>query len=95
MHLPDYPFKRKTYTYKIYSKSSYEWDDSLVWDVGSWSTGIEKGLVGVWKNDVVSEPRFRSVINSGDAEMEITLARPFGNFGEGIVTGKQIGRAHV
>jgi hypothetical protein len=82
MHLPDYPTTKKTFTYKVYSKSSYEWD-TLVWDVDTWSTGTEKAIVGIWKNDVISDPSFRSVINSGDAEMEITLARPFDNFGEG------------
>lgn len=86
MHIIDtalYPTIKKNYVYKVYSKSSSEWDN-FKWDIGDWSLGIEKGLVGIWRNDVISSPSFTSVINSGDAEMEIRLARNFDDYGEGV-----------
>jgi len=79
----DTTYYKKNYIYKVYAKSTFEWD-SFKWDIGKWSTGLEKGLIAIWRNDVISEPTFQSTINSGDAEMVIRLARPFDNFGENL-----------
>ncbi len=89
MHIIDtelYPTIKKNYVYKVYAKSSYEWDN-FKWDIGNWSTGSEKALVGIWRNDVISSPTFQSVLNSGDAEMQVRLARDFDNYGEDVDIG--------
>lgn len=38
--------------------------------------------VATWSKEVLSEPAFKSVINSGDGELSIHLARSFDDFGE-------------
>ena len=40
--------------------------------------------VGVWADDVITEPTFRTSINSGPSEMMVRLARNFDNFGEDV-----------
>lgn len=39
-------------------------------------------LVATWTKEVISEPRFRSVINGGPGQLIVELARPFDDFGE-------------
>lgn len=41
-------------------------------------------LTAVWTKEVISEPRFRTVINGGPGEMNIELARPFDDFNEDV-----------
>jgi hypothetical protein len=47
----------------------------------SYSAGV---LQGVWSEDVISEPRFPTVINGGPGELRVRLARGFENYGEGV-----------
>lgn len=39
-------------------------------------------LVATWTKEVISEPRFRSVINGGPGQLLVELSRPFDDFGE-------------
>lgn len=73
---------KKTFTYKVLAPDEPKWDDVL-WDFDKWSGSIKK-IVAIWRNEVISDPSFRNVINGGDGEMVLRLARPFENFGEGV-----------
>lgn len=40
-------------------------------------------LRAIWRNEVISEPNYRQVINGAEGEMVIRLARDFASYGEG------------
>lgn len=44
--------------------------------------GANASLMGVWSEDVISEPSFTTAINGGPGELKVRLARDFDNFGE-------------
>lgn len=75
---------QKYFTYKVFKKASYLWNDTLVWDSTKWDGEKNDLLVGVWRNDVINDPQYRTLINGSDGEMVIRLARPYDDFGEGI-----------
>ena len=52
----------KKYIYKVSQKSKTLWD-TMVWDNDPWDGQTIPDQVGVWKNDVISEPFFRTTIN--------------------------------
>lgn len=80
----------KQYVYKVYSTDRTNWDEAF-FDVDLWDNKEER-LVGVWSKEVISEPRFRSVINGGSSQMNVKLARNFTSYGEGkdIVHGYKV-----
>lgn len=44
--------------------------------------GDTDALIEIWSDDVISDPKFKSVINGGSGELMVRLARPFDEFGE-------------
>lgn len=71
----------KQYIYKVYDRTRTNWDEGI-WDVSYWDYPPQD-IVAVWSKEVISEPRFRQIINGGTSEMTVRLARPFTDFGEG------------
>lgn len=71
---------QKRFLYKVYSFGASEWDVAQ-WDKDVW--GGDLSLVTTWSEDVINEPAFRSVINVGASELQVRLARPYNDFGEG------------
>ena len=73
----------KRYYYKVYTAQNQPtyWDVAQ-WDVDQWDSNPGK-LIGVWANDVISDPSFRTVINGGAGELVVDLARKYDNYGEG------------
>lgn len=71
------------FIYKVYNLSLTQWDvdkwDSAVWDFSS----PLYDLIAVWSEDVISDPSFTRIVNGGDGEMGVRLARPYDNFGGG------------
>lgn len=45
---------------------------------------INYKYITTWSTDVISDPKFRRVVNGGASELNIRLARQFNNFGEGV-----------
>ena len=45
---------------------------------------IDGVFVTVWSEDVISLPKFRTVINGGPGQLVVELARKFDDFGEGV-----------
>lgn len=41
-------------------------------------------LVDIWSDDVISDPKYKSVLNGGSGELMIRLARAFDEFGEDV-----------
>jgi hypothetical protein len=41
-------------------------------------------FVGTWGADVISDPSFRMIINSGQGELKVRLARPLSDYGEDV-----------
>lgn len=71
----------KQYVYKVYNAGRTNWDDAY-FDVDFWNNQ-EELLVGVWSKEVISEPRFRSVLNGGTSQLNVRLGRNFTSYGEG------------
>ena len=44
----------------------------------------DNNYVNSWSKDVISDPKWRTIINGGASELVVTLARKFDNFGEGF-----------
>ena len=74
---------KKTFVYKVLAPDEPKWDETT-WDSSKWGGGGLKSLVAVWRGEVISDPTFRTLINGGDGEMVVSLARPFDDFGEGV-----------
>lgn len=80
----------KQYVYKVYNTGRTLWDEAY-FDSDFWDTE-EESLAGVWSKEVISEPRFRSVINGGTSQLYVKLGRDFTDYGEGedIVHGYRV-----
>lgn len=71
----------KNYVYRVYSVERVLWDEAI-WDVDYWDF-TNNTFVGTWAKEVISQPKFRSVINGGTSELVVRLARDFQDYGEG------------
>lgn len=74
---------QKEFIYKIFTREQPLWDESR-WDQDVWGLRTTSRLVGIWRNEVINDPAFRTTINGADGEMTLDLARPFDNYGEGV-----------
>lgn len=69
---------KKRFAYKIYN-TTVNWDEAY-WDLDHYDYNASQS----WEGDVISEPTFRTTINSGAGECIVKLVRDFDSFGEDV-----------
>lgn len=75
---------QKRYFYKVYNAQYFPLWDAAIWDVDIWDQGLPGAYITTWSTDVISEPNFTMVLNGGAGQLQVRLARPYNNFGEGV-----------